>query len=202
MLNTKTQQLYTYDLSLGAKHIAGVDEAGRGPLAGPVVCASVIMDLYKPIDGIYDSKKLNEKKRESLYSQIIASAVSYHISIIDNNKIDEINILNSTKLGMQQAILSVNIKPDIILVDAIRGLDIGRDYSALIKGDATSYSIAAASILAKVTRDRIMESVDKSFSQYGFARHKGYGTAAHIEAIKQHGLCNIHRRSFCRNFIE
>ncbi len=183
-------------------YIAGIDEAGRGPLAGPVVCACVIMPLQsdKIIDGINDSKKLTEKKREALYEQIIKTAVSYSIVAIDKDTIDDINILNATKLGMKMAVKNLNIVPDVVLIDAVK-LDIDVMQESIIKGDAKSYNIAAASILAKVYRDRLMLEYAKTYPQYGFEKHKGYGTKAHIDALKQYGKCDIHRDSFIKNFV-
>lgn len=186
----------------GAKYICGIDEAGRGPLAGPVVVASVIMPKDSMIEGVNDSKKISEKRREKIYEQIINEAISYSVGIIDENKIDEINILQATKLGLTTSVKELKVKPDIILVDALTNINtLGIPYKSIIKGDALSYSIASASIIAKVTRDRIMLTYDKAYPEYGFAKHKGYGTALHISAIKEHGLCPIHRRSFVKNFI-
>ena len=185
----------------GKQLIAGIDEAGRGPLAGPIVVASVIMPLDNIIDGINDSKKVAEKKRELLYQKIIDTALAYDIEVIDEKTIDEINILNATKMGMQNCIKNLKIKPDLVLIDAV---EIKSDVETLsiIKGDAKSYSIAAASILAKVYRDNLMREYDKEFPMYGFAKHKGYGTKMHIDVIKQYGICKIHRRSFVKNFYE
>lgn len=190
-------------LNEGYKFIAGCDEAGRGPLAGPVVCASVIMSLNDEdiIEGVDDSKKLTEKKRIELYNKIIEKAISYKISIISEKVIDEINILNATKKGMEEAINSLNQKPDFALVDAVKGLNLICDYLPIIKGDALSYSIGCASILAKVTRDKLMEDYSKTYTNYGFEKHKGYGTKVHIEALKKYGKCEIHRESFIKNFI-
>lgn len=186
----------------GIKYIAGIDEAGRGPLAGPVVVASVIMPEDSMIEGVNDSKKVSEKKREKLYDLIIEEAISYSVAIIGQDEIDEINILNATKKGLTTCVKELDVKPDLIIVDALNKIDtLGIPYESIIKGDAKCYSIAAASILAKVTRDRIMREWDKLYPQYGFATHKGYGTAKHIAAIKEHGLCPIHRRSFTKNFI-
>ena len=184
------------------EYIGGIDEAGRGPLAGPVVVASVIMKPDSFIEGVNDSKKVSEKKREKLYEQIIEEAVSYSVGIIDQNEIDEINILNATKKGLTESIKSLKVKPERIIVDALDKIDTcGIPYMPIVKGDAKCYSIAAASIIAKVTRDRIMRQWDEVYPMYGFARHKGYGTAAHIAAIKEYGLCPLHRRSFTKNFI-
>ena len=184
------------------EYICGIDEAGRGPLAGPVVVASVIMKPDSFIEGVNDSKKVSEKKREKLYEQIIEEAVSYSVGIIDQNEIDEINILNATKKGLTESIKGLKVKPDRIIVDALDKIDTcGIPYMPIVKGDAKCYSIAAASIIAKVTRDRIMRQWDEVYPMYGFARHKGYGTAAHIAAIKEYGLCPLHRRSFTKNFI-
>ena len=184
------------------EYICGIDEAGRGPLAGPVVVASVIMKPDSFIEGVNDSKKVSEKKREKLYEQIIEEAVSYSVGIIDQNEIDEINILNATKKGLTESITGLKVKPERIIVDALDKIDTcGIPYMPIVKGDAKCYSIAAASIIAKVTRDRIMRQWDEVYPMYGFARHKGYGTAAHIAAIKEYGLCPLHRRSFTKNFI-
>jgi ribonuclease HII len=184
------------------EYICGIDEAGRGPLAGPVVVASVIMKPDSFLEGVNDSKKVSEKKREKLYEQIIEEAVSYSVGIIDQNEIDEINILNATKKGLTESIKGLKVKPERIIVDALDKIDTcGIPYMPIVKGDAKCYSIAAASIIAKVTRDRIMRQWDEVYPMYGFARHKGYGTAAHIAAIKEYGLCPLHRRSFTKNFI-
>lgn len=186
----------------GFEYICGIDEAGRGPLAGPVVVAAVIMPKDSMIEGVNDSKKVSEKKREKLYDLIIDEAIAYGVGIVDQNEIDRINILNATKAGLTEAVRSLKVKPNMILVDALTNIDTcGIPYRSIIKGDAKSYSIAAASIIAKVTRDRIMREWDTVYPQYGFAKHKGYGTAMHIAAIKEYGLCPIHRRSFTGHFI-
>lgn len=187
--------------SKGYKLIAGVDEVGRGPLAGPVVCASVIMPLDDIIVGVDDSKKLSKKKRELLYEQIINKAISYSICQIEPNEIDEINILNATKKCMAKSINSLSIKPDIVLVDAVK-LDVSVETMSIIKGDYLSYSIGAASILAKVYRDKLMEEYSKIYAGYGFERNSGYGTKEHIEKIKEIGPCPIHRKTFIKNFTE
>ena len=184
------------------QYICGIDEAGRGPLAGPVVVAAVIMPKDSMIEGVNDSKKVSEKKREKLYELIIEEAISYSVGIVDQNDIDRINILNATKAGLTEAVRTLKVKPELILVDALTNIDTcGVPYQSIIKGDAKSYSIAAASIIAKVTRDRIMREWDKVYPQYGFEKHKGYGTAAHISAIKENGLCPLHRLSFVKNII-
>jgi ribonuclease HII len=186
----------------GVKYIAGIDEAGRGPLAGPVVVASVILPENSMIEGVNDSKKVSENKREKLYDIILEEAISYGIGIIYQDEIDDINILQATKKGLTTAIRQMEIKPNIIMVDALTGIDtLGIPYKSIIKGDAKCYSIAAASIIAKVTRDRIMREWDKIYPEYGFSSHKGYGTAKHISAIKEYGPCPIHRRTFIKNFI-
>ena len=198
--------------SQGVRTICGIDEAGRGPLAGPVVVASVIMPQNSMIEGVNDSKKVSEKKREILYEKIIEEAVAYGVGIIDQNEIDKVNILNATKEGLtisiqelEKALQEKNSefnKPDIILVDALTKINTdGIQYRSIIKGDAKSYSIAAASIIAKVTRDRIMREWDAVYPEYGFEKHKGYGTASHIAAIKEYGLCPLHRKSFTKNFV-
>lgn len=184
----------------GEKIICGIDEAGRGPLAGPVVVAAVIMPKESMIEGVNDSKKVSEKKRETLYEQIIKEAISYSVGIIDQREIDEINILNATKKGLTLAIKGLKVRPDRILVDALTKIDTCHiPYTSIIKGDAKSYSIAAASIIAKVTRDRIMREWDEVYPQYGFQKHKGYGTKKHIEAIEEYGLCPLHRLSFVKH---
>ena len=197
----KEEELKLYDL--GYEYICGIDEAGRGPLAGPVVVASVILPKNSMIEGVNDSKKVTEKRREKIYEQIIEEAISYGIAIIDEKEIDDINILNATKKGVTESLRDLKRKPNIILVDALKGIDtLQIPYKSIIKGDAKHYCIAAASILAKVTRDRIMRQYDLIYPDYGFMQNKGYGTAKHIEAIKEKGICDIHRRSFVKNFIK
>ena len=187
----------------GIEYIAGIDEAGRGPLAGPVVVASVIMPKDSMIEGVNDSKKVTERRREKLYDIILEEAISYGIGIIYQDEIDEINILQATKKGLTEAVEQMKIKPDLIMVDALTGIDtLGIPYQSIIKGDAKCYSISAASIIAKVTRDRIMREWDKVYPEYGFAAHKGYGTAKHIAALKEYGPCEIHRRSFIKHFVK
>lgn len=186
----------------GFQKICGIDEAGRGPLAGPVVIAGVIMPPDSMIEGVNDSKKVSEKKREKLYDLIIEEAISYSVAIIGQDIIDEINILNATKQGVTKVVEGLEIKPDLIIVDALTHINTkGIPYQSIIKGDAKCYNIAVASIIAKVTRDRIMRQWDEIYPQYGFLAHKGYGTAKHITAIKEYGLCPIHRRSFTKNFV-
>ena len=186
----------------GTETIGGIDEAGRGPLAGPVVVAAVVMPRYSMIEGINDSKKISEKKRELLYEQIVNEAIAYGVGIINQKEIDEINILNATKKGLTIAIKELKVKPNRIIVDALEHIDTcGVPYTSIIKGDAKCYSIAAASIIAKVTRDKIMSNWAEIYPQYGFERHKGYGTAAHIAAIKEYGICPLHRKTFVKNFI-
>lgn len=186
----------------GYKFIGGTDEVGRGPLAGPVVVAAVIMPLDDEllIDGIDDSKKLSEKKREKLYPLILERAVAYSIAIAEPEEIDNINILNAVKKCMKDAVNGLSVKPDIMLIDAVK-LDMDCDTMPIIKGDAKSYNIAAASIIAKVYRDNLMKEYAKEFPQYDFASNKGYGTAKHINALKESGACRIHRRSFIGNFV-
>ena len=184
------------------KYICGIDEAGRGPLAGPVVVASVIMPENSMIEGVNDSKKVSEKKREKLYDLILSEAISYGVGIIGQDEIDEINILNATKKGLTISLQELTQKPDLIIVDALNNIDtLGTKYESIIKGDAKCYSIAAASIIAKVTRDRIMREWDKVYPQYGFVAHKGYGTVAHIKALKEYGACPLHRKTFIKHFI-
>lgn len=196
----KQEELSLYNDKIS--YICGIDEAGRGPLAGPVVVGAVILPKDSFIEGVNDSKKISEKKRERIYEQIIAEAISYGVGIVDQKTIDEINILNATKLGVKLAIEQMKVKPDLILVDALNNMDTnGIAYKSVIKGDTKHYSIAAASIIAKVTRDRIMTQWDEVYPVYGFVKHKGYGTAAHISAIKENGPCLLHRKSFIKNFI-
>lgn len=186
--------------SQGIEYICGIDEAGRGPLAGPVVVAAAIMPKDSMIEGVNDSKKVSEKKRELLYEKITEEAIAWGVGIIDQKEIDRINILNATKEGLTEAVKSLVVRPDRIIVDALNGIDtLGIPYTSIIKGDAKCYSIAAASIIAKVTRDRIMREWSEIYPQYGFEKHKGYGTKAHIEAIKEYGLCPLHRLSFTKN---
>ncbi|MBQ8342945.1 MAG: ribonuclease HII [Clostridia bacterium] len=189
-------------LSQGYTLIAGVDEVGRGPLAGPVVCAAVIMPLDDDslIVGVDDSKKLSEKKREQLSEEIKKRALAYTIVEIDEKTIDEINILEATKIGMKRAIESLSLTPDVVLTDGNMTIDISHKQHSVIHGDALSYSIGAASIIAKVYRDNMMDEYAKTYPQYAFERNKGYGTAAHIQGIKEHGLCPIHRRTFTKKF--
>jgi ribonuclease HII len=180
----------------GFRLIAGVDEAGRGPLAGPVVAAAVVLPYGVGIIGIEDSKKLSERTREELYKIITDSAVGIGIGIVDHIVIDEVNILNATFRAMHSAIAKLNCVPDHLLIDGPYFAGANIPYTTIIKGDSLSVSIAAASIIAKVTRDRLMYQYDREYPQYGFANHKGYGTREHIEAIRKFGLCTIHRKSF------
>ena len=182
----------------GFKCIAGVDEAGRGPLAGPVFAAAVILPENCFIPGLNDSKKLSEKKREELFDIICEKAVSYCIADISHERIDEINILNATFEAMNNAVNGLDVTPDYVLIDGnrIKGMNVAHE--TVVKGDAKSVSIAAASILAKVSRDRVMYDAAKQYPQYGFDKHKGYGTKAHCEAILKYGPCKIHRRTFLK----
>lgn len=200
---TKLKEIENEIYNSGIDTICGIDEAGRGPLAGPVVVAAVIMKKDSMLEGVNDSKKVSEKKREALYEQIINESIAYGIGIIDQKEIDELNILNATKKAVTIAIKELKVKPQKILVDALNGIDtLGVPYTSIIKGDAKSYSIAAASIIAKVTRDRIMREWDELYPQYSFEKHKGYGTKMHIDAIKEHGICPLHRLSFVKNIIK
>ena len=185
----------------GAFFIAGMDEAGRGPLAGPVVAAIAVMPLNGIIEGVDDSKKVSEKKREKLYDIIREKAIAYKIVAVDEKTIDEINILEATKKAMYECIDTLPIVPDIVLVDAVK-LKAKVSTRSIIKGDALSYSIAAASILAKVYRDRLMREYDAMYPEYGFMKHKGYGTKDHIDALKRLGPCPIHRKTFIKHFVD
>lgn len=188
--------------SEGYNFVCGVDEAGRGPLCGPVVAAAVILPKDEYIEGVNDSKKLTEKKREKLYDDIMMKAVAVSIGISDVDVIEKVNILNATKLAMKQAIEKLSIKPDYVLIDGNKMIDINIKAETVVSGDAKSESIAAASIIAKVTRDRMLIEFDKKYPEYGFAKHKGYGTKSHIEAIQKYGLTDIHRPSFCKKFVK
>lgn len=180
--------------------ICGVDEAGRGPLAGPVCAAAVILPEGYEIPGLNDSKQLTDKKRRELFPIIKEQAIAYGISMVDEKIIDEINILNATFQAMHEAIAQLEPKPDLALIDGNRVTDFGVEAMAVVKGDARDASIAAASILAKVTRDMYMEEMDQGYPQYGFAVHKGYGTRRHYDAIREYGMCPIHRRTFLKKF--
>lgn len=186
----------------GYEFVCGVDEAGRGPLCGPVVAAAVILPKDSHLEGVNDSKKLSEKKREKLYDDIMQNALAVGIGMSDVDVIEELNILGATKEAMKQAIANLNITPNHVLIDGNQDINIHIDRETIVSGDAKSESIAAASIIAKVTRDRMLRQYDEMYPEYGFAKHKGYGTKAHIEAIKEHGLTPIHRPSFCSKFIQ
>ena len=181
--------------SKGINLIAGVDEVGRGPLIGSVVAAAVILPSGFYMSEINDSKKLSEKKREDLYPIIMEKAVSVGIGVVDSETIDRVNILNATKMAMKMAINNLSVKPEHVLIDAVK-LDIDIPYTAIIKGDAKSESIAAASIVAKVYRDNMMKELDKEYPMYDFKSNKGYGTKKHIEAIKKYGVLKEHRKTF------
>ena len=200
LTNLKKEENKLYEKNI--KLICGIDEAGRGPLAGPVVVGAVILPENSFIEGVNDSKKVSEKKREKLYEEIVKEAIDYSVGIVDQKTIDEINILNATKLGVKLALEGLKQKPEITMVDALNNIDtLGIPYISVIKGDAKNYCIAAASIIAKVTRDRIMREWDEVYPAYGFAKHKGYGTAEHIRIIKEIGPCILHRKSFIKNFV-
>ncbi len=190
------KDLYCNNVTL----IAGIDEAGRGPLAGPVVVAIALMPKDDFIDKVNDSKKLSEKMREKLYDEIIHKAIAYHVEVISEKVIDEINILNATKLGMLNCIKNIKVKPDLVLIDAVK-IEAEVPTISIIHGDALSYNIACASILAKVTRDRMMVELDAKYPEYNFKKHKGYGTKEHIENLKKYGKCEIHRDTFIKNFV-
>lgn len=180
----------------GYRFIAGVDEAGRGPLAGPVCAAAVILPEDAAIDGINDSKKLSEKKRELLFEVIKNTAVAYAVEFIWPDIIDDINIKQATALAMHNAVAELSQRADFVIIDGNDNIPYDIPFKYIVKGDAKSQSIAAASILAKVSRDRLMLELDEKYPQYGFAKHKGYGTAAHIEAIQKYGVSEVHRKSF------
>lgn len=185
----------------GIQMIGGMDEVGRGPLAGPVVACCIILPCEMKISGVNDSKKLSPSKRRTLSEILRKNAISIGIGCIDPIEIDEINILNATKKAMCMAIEQMSIKPEYVLIDALEGLNFDIPQIGIIKGDQKSHTIAAASIIAKVFRDHIMEEYDECYPQYGFKRHKGYGTKEHISAIKEYGSCQLHRRTFIRKFV-
>lgn len=198
-----TQRIFDFDrskLSENIRLIAGIDEVGRGPLAGPVVTACVIMPYDSMINGVYDSKKVSKKNRERLYNEIINSAISYSITMRDEREIDRVNILNATKDAMIESYYNLKIKPDLLMIDAV-SLNVAEKESSIVKGDETSYAIACASILAKVYRDRLMENYATKYPEYDFEHNVGYGTKKHIEAIKAYGITDIHRLSFLKNII-
>lgn len=186
----------------GLRYVAGLDEAGRGPLAGPVVAAAVVFPFYIDIGGIEDSKKLTEKAREELFGIITRSAVGIGLGIVDHRVIDEVNILNATFRAMHSAISRLSREPDYLLIDGPYFSGANIPFSAIVNGDSISASIAAASIVAKVMRDRLMRQYDAVYPQYGFASHKGYGTRRHIDAIRKFGMCTIHRKSFHVSSLE
>ncbi len=192
------ERLYNEGFNL----VCGIDEAGRGPLCGPVVAAAVILKKEDKIEGVNDSKKLSEKKREEVYERIMSQAIAVGVGIKDVDVIEKENILGATKLAMIEALNKLSIKPEYVLIDGNQMINIDIKGETVVHGDAVSESIAAASIVAKVTRDRMLIEWDKKYPEYGFAKHKGYGTKAHIEAIKKYGLCDIHRPSFCKKFVE
>jgi len=197
--------LYEIEAALrekGLKFVCGVDEAGRGPLCGPVAAAAVILPEGLKIEGINDSKKLTEKKREKLYDEITEKALAWGVGLASPAEIDELNILQATYLAMKRAVEAMKIVPDYVLVDGNRDPKIGIPTATIVKGDGKAACIAAASILAKVTRDRLLVEMDKAYPQYGFAKHKGYPTKAHYAAIAEHGISPEHRRSFLKNLSE
>ncbi len=196
----KTMHVYE-DKYAASSAICGIDEVGRGPLAGPVVAGAVILPKDETILYLNDSKKLSPKKREALYEEIMEKAVSTGIGIADHHRIDEINILNATYEAMRMAIDALHLRPDMLLIDAVTLPDVSMPQESIVKGDAKSVSIAAASIIAKVTRDRIMDDYDKTYPGYDFASNKGYGTKRHIEALKELGPCPIHRATFITHFV-
>lgn len=202
VLKKTTDELYAWDSQKRQGQnmlLCGVDEAGRGPLAGDVYAAAVILDPEKPlIEGLNDSKKMSEKKREALYDQIVDSCLAYSVASASVEEIEQMNILCATMLAMQRAVKGLSVAPQLVLVDGNRLPELPVSAEAIVKGDATSASIAAASILAKVSRDRTLYELDRLYPQYGFAKHKGYGTKAHCEAILQYGPCPAHRPSFLK----
>ena len=192
--------LWEIEDSLGLHPICGVDEAGRGPLAGPVCAAAVILPEHLQIPGLTDSKKLTDKKRRELFPIIQEQAIAYGIGLASESEIDEINILQATFLAMGRALEQLSVRPEIALIDGNRETDFGLPVKTVVKGDSLSANIAAASVLAKVTRDNLMLELAQQYPEYGFDIHKGYGTKAHYEALRTYGPCPIHRRSFLKKF--
>lgn len=205
----RLEHLKQYENNLrkqGYNLICGADEAGRGPLAGPVSVCAIVMKPDSNLEWVNDSKKVTERRREILYDRIIEDSLAWDVQLVSQQEIDELNILEATKKGLTLAVKNIikqlENKPDIMIVDALREIDTcGITYQSIIKGDANCYSIACASILAKVTRDRVMRQWDEIYPQYGFSKNKGYGTAMHISALKEYGPCPLHRKSFIKNFI-
>ena len=198
----RLEQMKSYERQYGdLAPVCGIDEAGRGPLAGPVVAAAVILPREAEIFYLNDSKKVTERRRELLFDEIKEKAIAFGVGIVSAETIDEINILQATYEAMRQAIGQLSVRPDVLLNDAVRIPDVEIPQVPIIKGDAKSISIACASVIAKVTRDRMMKEYDAIYPEYGFAGHKGYGTAAHIAAIRQYGPSPIHRRTFIGNFV-
>lgn len=196
------EEMQRYERELqqqGVTLVAGVDEVGRGPLAGPVVAAAVILPVEFSVLGIDDSKKLSEKKREELYDKILEHCICYALGIVDHQDIDRINILQATRLAMQLAIEGLGVQPEHVLIDALVLPAVPLPQTGIIRGDSASVSIAAASIIAKVTRDRMMQDFHQQYPGYCFDRNKGYGTREHYEGIRRQGLCGIHRRTFLQN---
>ncbi|EGR3219320.1 ribonuclease HII [Vibrio parahaemolyticus] len=189
-------ELPPFEYPQGYQLIAGVDEVGRGPLVGDVVTAAVILDPNKPIEGLNDSKKLSEKKRLALLPEIKEKALAWAVGRCSPEEIDELNILQATMVAMQRAIAGLKVQPDLVLIDGNRCPELSMDSQAVVKGDLRVAEISAASIIAKVVRDQEMEELDKQYPQFGFAKHKGYPTKAHFEAIEQHGVISEHRKSF------
>ena len=197
--NSRLRRLYLHEEQCyrqGAELVAGLDEAGRGPLAGPVVASAVVLPPYTLLNGLNDSKLVNPARREVLFGQIKAGAIGVGIGVVDAQLIDKHNILEATKIAMKQAIKNLGVTPDFLLIDAVKLDGLSMPQSNIIKGDRVSASIAAASIIAKVHRDRLMLDLHEQFPQYGFDKHKGYGTKEHLQALAKYGPCPFHRRSF------
>jgi ribonuclease HII len=195
----RTQQILDFDNHMRQKRrgcLCGIDEAGRGPLAGPVVAAAVVFADDAYIKGVFDSKKLTHKKREELFEEIKESSLSYGVGVVDNKEIDVMNILEATRLAMNKAVSKLKFKPALILADGNFYSHKKHEVQNIIRGDSTSFSVAAASIIAKVTRDRLMTEFERKYPHYSFSLHKGYGTKRHIEEIRRYGFSEIHRRSF------
>lgn len=195
-MSKEIKELPPFEYPVGYQHVAGVDEVGRGPLVGDVVTAAVILDPNNPIEGLNDSKKLSEKKRLALFPEIKEKALAWSVGRCSPTEIDELNILQATMVAMQRAIAGLKVQPDLTLIDGNRCPELPMDALAVVKGDLRVAEISAASIIAKVVRDQEMEELDKRHPEFGFAKHKGYPTKAHFEAIEQHGVIEQHRKSF------
>ncbi len=201
ILDKEHNSLYAFDAQYDVPALCGVDEAGRGPLCGPVSVAAVVLNVQNPIEGLNDSKKLSEKKRDALYDEIVQKALCYSVVLVSPQEIDRLNILGATMYGMKMAVEQLSVQPSLVLVDGNKTPDISLPCEAVVQGDGISASIAAASVLAKVTRDRYMVELSEKYPQYSLSKHKGYPTKLHYELLAQHGVQDFYRRSFLKKFF-